>query len=170
MTLDEAAWAEVERLYVEGVETVDAIAARFGITARKIYARIEARELPRRSPRSAANAGRTAAAKPAHTGDATKAARDILITRLYRALSKKIKHLEDRMDTTDGTDPQISEQQTRELNAAVSAFEKVTEVHTDADKARSAALSQPVATRADLERLRRELAERLHRAWSQPKR
>lgn len=200
MALDEAAWAEIVRLYVEGDEKVAEIADRFGIATKEITARVKAKGLPvrpfnwrppsggaakvKRVTSSVESAAPAKSAKPAAvkrrsnaadapsaTSDATKAARDALISRLYRALEKKIKHLEDRMDTTDGTDPHISEQQTRELNAAVSAFEKVTEVHTDADKARAAVeRNVAVTSRADLERLRRDLAERLHRAWGRQER
>jgi len=171
MALDEATWAEIERLYVDSDETVDAIARRFGTSSRKIYKRVKLKGLPLRGGRSRRPVGRAGPALPVPPGDPTRAARDALISRLYRALSRKIKHLEDRMTTTDGADPEISEQQTRELNSAVSAFEKVTEVHTDADKVRAAAerAAAPV-TRADLERLRRDLAERLHRVWGNRKR
>jgi len=192
MALDEAAWAEIVRLYVEGDETVAEIADRFGLRPKDIAARVKARGLPLRRfnwrPPSGRRAGRrppaptpasaravaatrrktAKASPPVVAGDATRNARDALISRLYRALEKKIRHLEDRMDTTDGTDPAISEQQTRELNAAVSAFEKVTEVHTDADKARAAVeRTVSISSRADLERLRRDLAERLHRLWGE---
>lgn len=209
MAPDEAAWAEIERLYVEGEDTVAVIAARFAIKPKQVTERIKARGLPLRmfpwkpksrtpkpasSPPAAATGKPVAAAeapaaaappppaakrrvrtKPSHVltagSDPTKAARDALISRLYRALAKKIEHLEDRLDNTDGADPAISEQQTRELNAAVSAFEKVTEVHTDADKARAAVeRTGAITSRADLERLRRDLAERLHRVWGDKKR
>lgn len=166
MAVDEAAWAQIERAYVESDESVVVIARRFGIASRRIYERMRAKGVPLRSQARRQEIGGLAAAALVAAADPTKAARDVLIRRLYRAIGKKLEQLEDRMDKSDGAPPDVSEQQTRELNAAVSAFEKVTEVHTDADKARAAVDRNIVLTsRADVERLRTELAQRLHRVW-----
>ena len=59
-----------------------------------------------------------------------------------------------------------SERETRELGQMIQGFDKITEVATDVAKSDAArrpatALTSP----ADIDRVRRELAERLHRAW-----
>lgn len=67
MSLDDATWAEVARLWCEGAEPAGVIAAKFGLSRQKLVAEARSRQWPARAEapeRRKAAAGRNAAAKP----------------------------------------------------------------------------------------------------------
>lgn len=157
MAANEETRAEIQRLYCETKEPIAAFSKRLGVTQRAIYLRAKAEGWPPRRPL----ARRRARANPA---DVTRAMRDDLIRRLYAALTTKLTQLERRMAESPPLTQEESERQTREVGSMIQGLDKVTEIA--ADVAKSDASARPaLATAADIERLRRDLAERLHRIW-----
>ena len=91
MALDDAAWAEIRRLYCDTTITVREITERFRITSRQLYARRVAESWPKRSdtPADYARGGSNAPGRPTR--------REALVNRLYAAIDEKLKRLEKRM-------------------------------------------------------------------------
>lgn len=155
MALTPAEWAQIERLYHDGRQSIPAIADRFGIATSTIHARRRKYGWPSRTD----IAGRSAASSSGEAGDAPTrpdpihagnsptthphdagapergtgrgGSRKTLVRRLFRAIDLKLQRLERRM--TSGDEPTIadSERETRELAHMIRSFEKVTEVAAD---------------------------------------
>ena len=66
MALDDAAWAEIRRLYCDTTITVREITERFRITSRQLYARRVSESWPKRSdmPADYARGGSNAPGRP----------------------------------------------------------------------------------------------------------
>ena len=114
-------------------------------------------------------------------GHPTRAVRQALIRRLYKAIDMKLKHWEDRMVAGEELSVADSERMAKEVTTMISGFEKVAETEGAIEKrdAQSASASgakrgrgksggQRAADAADdfdrdAERMRREIAARLER-------
>jgi len=166
MQIDDETWAEIRRAYAETSRPLTEIAARFGLTPRRIRARAQKEGWPARN---------TAKGEAKRTNDAdaprapkrsatlpTQRAQRALIGRLYRAISLKLEHMEKRMASGESRSAQDEERESRALATLINNFEKVTEAVAGLDKDGDAA-RKPGRTGADAERMRREIAERLER-------
>ena len=94
----------------------------------------------------------------------TPKAQKALIGRLYRAISLKLEHMETRMASGEPRSAQDEERESRALATLINNFEKVTEAVAELDKDGSG--RRRASARADAERMRREIAERLERLGS----
>lgn len=177
MQVDEDTWAAVRRAYADASVPLAEIAKRYGLTPLRIGARAKqegwaGRE--ERQRRSSGSAKRSASKKAdASAAPATRRPKDVLPTRgaqraligrLYRAISLKLEHMEERMASGDSRSAQDEERESRALATLISNFEKVTEAVAGLDKDRVAGRATGVG--ADAERMRREIAERLERLGS----
>ena len=180
--LEAAQWAEVRILYEDGVVLVRDIAERFGIDDRTILGRARAESWNRRAGRTARKVGRKGPAAPVPPGHPTRAVRQALIRRLYKAIDIKLKHWEDRMAGGEELSPSDSERMAKEVTTMISGFERVAETEGAIEKrdAHAAAATTVTAGRGrgkraqsdgdggdelgrDAERMRREIAARLER-------
>jgi hypothetical protein len=169
MQIDDETWAEIRRAYAETSRPLTEIAARFGLTPRRIRARAQKEGWPARNT-AKGEAKRTndadAARAPKRSATLpTPRAQRALIGRLYRAISLKLEHMEMRMASGEARSAQDEERESRALATLINNFEKVTEAVAGLDHGRDGA---PTAGRAgaDAERMRREIAERLERLGS----
>jgi hypothetical protein len=167
MQVDDDMWAAVRRAYADTSIPLSEIAERFGLVPMRIGAKAKQERWPGREARLAK--GRETA-KPKDTKKRTRpqalptrGAQKALIGRLYRAISLKLEHMENRMASGKARSAQDEERESRALATLISNFEKVTEAVAELDNegdARSAGAG------ADAERMRREIAERLERLGS----
>lgn len=168
MSVDDATWTEIKRLYTETSEPINAIARRHGISDQMIYKRAKAAGWPRRSERKRPSAAMRHAGEAAKRRQPARNAQQSVVRRLYRAIDTKLRKLEKRMQSGEALTAADSERETRELGTMIRSFEKVTEVAADIDRPQeSAAAKAPLVTAADAERMREEIAERLERLHAQ---
>ncbi len=191
MSVDDAAWGEIRRCYVDGRETVADIAARFGVSVGAIRYRVRrdgwSRSVSRSGSSKWSGAGEGETKKHDKRVDAGKrvlrrnrktkraqtliedplAAREEVVGRLYRAILMKLEDLEVRMEQGQDLSAADSERETRELSTMVRSFEKVTGVAADIAKERKPKAGARATVTADAERMRVEIAERLERLHSQ---
>ncbi len=195
MSLDKAAWAEIQRVYQTGGETVAAIAARFGVSEGAIYRRARRDGWARRSKTnnsqsrskgkakpggkakkpgsSEKNLTRGRKSKPGHkpgkSGKASKkaATRDQLIERLYKTIDAKLSRLEQRIDADHDITAAESERETRELGSMIRSFEKVAAFAKTLQGRTDKQRKSPVVDPGDAERMREEIAQRLERLYAQ---
>jgi len=173
MQVDEHTWAAVRRAYADASVPLAEISKQHGLTPMRIGARAKREgwagreERTRKSGASArrgasktANAPRASAERRQKDALPTRGAQRALIGRLYRAISLKLEHMEERMASGDSRSAQDEERESRALATLISNFEKVTEAVAGLDKERDAARA---GIGADAERMRREIAERLER-------
>lgn len=176
---NEDPWPEIARAWVEGVESVAAIAKRHRLFPARIYTRAKAEDWPARGgaaekpksltrPAGSSSNSKRAPVQPVPAAVAAEAPhaadvpREVLLRRLFGAIDLKLKQLEKRMSSGKAVSAADSERQTRELNQMIRSFEMVTELARDRDNAAvGAAITTVSAT--DAERMRREIAERLER-------
>lgn len=180
--LDAAQWAEVRALYESGEGTVRGIAERFGLTESGVLTKARREEWLRRAGRTAKKVGTTGPETPVPPGHPTRAVRQALIRRLYKAIDMKLKHWEDRMTDGETLSAADSERMAKEVTTMISGFEKVAETEGAIEKrdAHTAAASSATVKRGrgqraagtdtsddgigrDAERMRREIAARLER-------
>jgi hypothetical protein len=191
MPIDDATWANVRSAYVDTTEPVTKICARVGIDTWTLYLRCREEHWPKRSIKLAAAqaaAKKSATANPpadANPPDdplpSNQRARLALIRRLYKAIDTKLKQMEKLMASATETSAADHERETRTLTSLIRNFERVSEF--DPDLTRSPALDRatpanshatseradPAAApgRADADRLRRDITERLVRIREQ---
>lgn len=188
--LDAAQWAEVRRLYESGEGTVHGIALAFGISDRNILYRAKRDMWLRRAEIRGLQVGDKGPDTPVPPGHPTRAVRQALIRRLYKAIDMKLKHWEDRMARGEDLTAADSERMAKEITTMINGFETVAETEGAIEKrdAQSAAVGtaahgRPASRRGrggansaggalatpdaavatDAERMRREIAERLER-------
>lgn len=164
------------RAYADDRETVGDIAARLGVSSATIRRWRLENEWPlrsvRRGARRAAPAKRDATAKRAASKSKTNPgtpksdprSRAALIERLYRAIYRKLEHLETSMETTDPPSATDNDRETRAIGTLIRNVEKVAELETDLTRADTAAAgAKPVSLYGgeDADARRRELAERI---------
>lgn len=183
MQVDEETWASVRSAYADASVPLTEIAARFGLAHQRIAARARKEGWPPREPVRKRRGGRgagPAVVRPATgetppDGDAaagrapktgsrlpTRGARKSIVGRLYRAISLKLEHMEKRMASGEIRSAQDEERESRALATLINNFEKITEAVAEFDQARDTGRAA-VRSRADAERMRREIAERLER-------
>jgi len=192
MRLEEAAWAEVRRLYAESSEPLAAIAARFGIARTTLTNRAKRETWPSRasappleattaagkakrkvertrltSPKASATKSGNTVTRPSSIALPSRRAQRAVVGRLYRAISLKLELMERRMTNGEERSAQDEERESRALGTMIRNFEKVTEAVSDFDQTRERSASDAPADRADAERMRREIAERLERLHAQ---
>ena len=167
MQVDDDTWAAVRRAYADVALPLAEIAARHGLTPLAIGARASREGWPGREERrrKAGGSARRSKAKKAKDVLPTRGPQRALIGRLYRAISLKLEHMEERMASGDSRSAQDEERESRALATLISNFEKVTEAVAGLDTDRDAARA-PGTAGADAERMRREIAERLERLGS----
>lgn len=176
---DENVVEAARRAYADDRETIVEIAARLGVSAATIRRWRHENEWPLRSVRRVAER-----APPARHGAAAKRSapktkttsspgtpksdprsRAALIERLYRAIYRKLEHLETSMETTDPPSAADTDRETRAIGTLIRNVEKVAELETDLTRAdaASAAGAKPVSLYGgeDADARRRELAERI---------
>lgn len=170
MTASEETWAAIRRDWQETIDRPGLIARRHNLHVLVICTRARRESWPR--PEGAPLLGVNKRSKPRRLltqnpgAEQTRQARDALIGRLYAAIAAKLTQLEERMNKTEQPEQDESERQTRELGSMIQGFEKVTEVAAVAAKSDAITRANiPLTTTADIERVRRELAQRLFRLW-----
>ncbi|MFN3867626.1 MAG: hypothetical protein ACK4MF_01015 [Hyphomicrobiaceae bacterium] len=155
MSLDEAAWTEIARLWQTGELPVTAIAERFGLSRQKLVAVARLRMWPARASgkpgpaRSAIQAGagkrrqgsagdgddgeasagvapRAAAAKPTTAHRKTRQSRRDMLQRLFDAVDAKLIRLERHMADDGDATAADGERTARSLNSLIRSFEKLT--------------------------------------------
>ena len=180
--LDAAQWADVRALYESGEGTVRGIAARFGISETRILTKAQREDWLRRDGRISNPVGTSGPAAPVPPGHPTRAVRQALIRRLYKAIDMKLKHWEDRMGGGEMLSAADSERMAKEVTTMISGFEKVAETEGAIEKrdAHAAAATTVTAGRGrgkraqsdgdggdelgrDAERMRQAIAARLER-------
>lgn len=181
--LKDAQWAEVRALYESGEGTVRGIADRFGITDTGLQTRARREGWLRRAGRTSSKVGTRGPATAVPPGHPTRAVRQALIRRLYKAIDMKLKHWEDRMTGGEMLSVADSERMAKEVTTMIGGFEKVAETEGAIEKrdANTAAATAAAGTRGrgkrsadaadgsadpsggDAERMRREIAARLER-------
>ena len=177
---DEDTWARLRRAYETTSEPLKDMAGRSGVTVQRLVARARKEgwaaraAAPRERTRKAAPSGvgstrslaaakaNPAAVPPRRAGLPTRHTQRALIGRLFRAISLKLEHMEERMASGEARSAQDEERESRALATLISNFEKVTEAGAELDKDRDTARAAGTAG-ADAERMRREIAERLER-------
>lgn len=122
---------------------------------------------------SASNAPTAPHAPAQHSRATPRDLRAALLQRLYNAIDLKLNQLEKHMTSSNDVSSADHERDTRALTSLVRSFERVTEFDPDRANRTAAATgpaaadpaaSSPVlATAADAERLRRDIAQRLER-------
>lgn len=176
--LEPAQWAEVRVLYEDSESTVLQIAQQFGVAERTIFDRAKRESWRRRSQTLGQAVGTQGPDAPVPPGHPTKAVRQALIRRLYKAIDMKLKHWEDRMARGEVLSASDSERMAKEVTTMIGGFEKVAEAEGAIEKrdALSAATGPAAGRRgagrarvaaesaeSDAERMRREIAARLER-------
>lgn len=178
MRQDEAVWGEIRRLYSKNTLSLTAIAVMHGVSVGRIRRRARAEDWPCRPSRApaqrrGANEAQHASAR-SKASDAVKGKEDAprlpgrrnqgqAIARLFRAISSKLEHMERRMVNGEERSAQDEERETRALATMIRNFERVTEAAAEFDRQRPSAAKPDPATRADAERMRGEIAERIER-------
>jgi hypothetical protein len=180
--LDTETWAEIRKAYVETTEPISQIAARFGIYRSTIQARASKEGWERPAPGSRivrppvaqqpapnlhALARRRKRRKPDTAEDR--------IGRMLGIIDLQLDQMESRMTSGQPMTTQDEERQARAFGAIAGNLEKVTEAASDIfrEAGHDGAANGHgdgrglEAQRAEAERLRREIAERLERLNAQ---
>lgn len=178
MSLDEATWAEIARLWREGREPLGAIAARFGTSHQRIAAVARSRQWPRRGGATGRGAGRPAdrggGSKPATHSErqhgavrrkpkarSRAAALQHMVERLFDAMETKLSAIEQRMADGGDDTPADSERTARSLGTLIRNLERLSEYERKLHKLEAAAGAKSGGERDDTERRRQELARRI---------
>lgn len=185
--VDNAVWDAIRERYDRNTESLEAIAADYGLSRSTISTHAARFGWPLR-PRL--RSGTRRKIEPARTADEQassgagegraqvpetgKACRDpdpleVRVQRLFRLVDMQIDAMETMMKTGEPLSPQDQERHARAMSSVLSNIEKITE-------AASSASAEPRSTeaeegqrdgRAEAERMRREIAERLERLNAQ---
>lgn len=161
---DRAVYAAARAAYLEGSESIAAIAARLGLSKHKIAAWRRRDDWPARSSRPTKRHP-TRPVVGATTSPLTSEQKQAVVTRLWLAIDAALTRLENAMATGDPLTPADSERETRAIGALVRNLGKVAEFEADVRKrsAQGRSGDADAASAADPERLRTALAERLGR-------
>ena len=110
MALDDAAWAEIRRLYCDTTITVREITDAFVLPL--------ASSMPAACPRAGLSAPTCPPTMPGAfpTPPAGPTRREALVNRLYAAIDEKLERLEKRMKSGEASTVADSERETRELS------------------------------------------------------
>lgn len=165
MLVDDPAWAEVRRLYVETNVPVREIARRFELSESAIFARRAFENWPARSARR--RAVRTAD-ENADAGGKIRASRgehrhQALVRRLYTAIDLRLQLMEKRMRDGETLPATEEEREARGLGSLVRSLEKVLQIDPTPEKSGAGGTSEKSGTGTDIERRRHAIAERLEK-------
>lgn len=170
------AWVAIRLAYERSDEAVQAIGLRYGVSRDRIYTQMRRENWTRRSQRS----GRPVADVPPPApmtlescAAAETAAVDLdferpvetheqRLERLHRIIDRLLMKLESTMARNPNMTPQDQEKTARAVTQAVAALERVTELETTLGKVPETDGGQS-HDRAEADRMRREIAERLER-------
>lgn len=152
MALDDAAVAEIQRLYASIKVTVAQIGEQFGISPSAVSKLARKRGWPMR--------GELMGRSPRGGLPSTPKARAVLAQRLCDAISKKLDQMEKGMESGDLSSADY-ERDAKSLGSMISGMEKVAAVSSDGDKERKPKAAEPAV--AEVERIRREVVERFER-------
>lgn len=177
VNLSVEAWAAIRLAYETTDESVEAIGLRYGISKDRIYTQMRRENWTRRSQRI----GRPVADVPPPPGPmaheacaaAELAAVDLdferpvethkqRLERLHRIIDRLLMKLERTMATNPNMTPQDQEKTARAVTQTVAALERVTELDNTQGKVPETDGGQS-HDRAEADRMRREIAERLER-------
>ena len=168
-TLSDGDWQRVRAAYVEGRETIEAIAGRFGVSASAISRRRKLEGWPRRRDAVAAQAEciSSVQAQPGGTEPRDEAtAPGDLIQRFYNLIKLKLGHMEKDMANREDRTPADNERDTRALGTLIRNFEKefgLERGQVNDDDTATGRGARGHDEQAEAEAIRRELAERLVR-------
>lgn len=193
MSLDQAAWAEIARLWLEGVEPLGRIAARFGISHQKIMGRARCECWPQRGGaagggqsrsiggavgwRSGGEQCESVAARSAEGGGVVERVRELgrgrksdrtgahkaMVERLFDAMDTKLSAIEQRIAAGGDATPADSERTTRALNTLVRSLEKLSDYEGKIMGKVGRKDGKRRHAAVDPERRRQELARRIER-------
>jgi hypothetical protein len=156
IALDDAALAEIERLYRGSELTVVAIGVRFGRSGTGISKLARQHGWPMRWERRGC--------APRKSGPSAAKARALLAHRLCEAITKKLDQMEKDMASGELSSEDF-ERDAKSVTSMIGAMNKVAATGTDADtkqKPKSAEPAEPDAA-SEAERISREIVERFER-------
>jgi hypothetical protein len=180
VVLSDDAWAAIRLAYETTDEAVDAIGVRYGISKDRIYKQLRRENWPRRADRNlvremvvappavrfvpAADDSQAAEHIPAVPLDEERPAETHAqrVERLHRIIDRLLLKLERTMANTPNMLPQDQEKTARAVTQTVTAMERVTELANTQGKVPETDGGQS-HDRAEADRMRREIAERLER-------
>ena len=176
MSVDDATWGEILRLWTETSEAPSDIGRRFGVTHQKVVQVAIARSWPERlgpisKPRkhretSAATVLVRSSRKPVRRKGGTDVEAGVgegeLLQRLYEAIERIVTAIEDRMAQEQEETLADTERLVRTLGTLIQNIGKIQDVDDQFKRRRSTAKSKNKAT-GDAERRRNELAARVCR-------
>ena len=189
VVLSDDAWAAIRRAYGTTDEAVEAIGVRYGISKDRIYTQLRRENWPRRVDRNLGResvvpppAVRLPAASVVRTADETQAAVSMPVVlldekrppethaqrveRLHRIIDRLLMKLERTMANNPNMTPQDQEKTARAVTQTVAAMERVAELDTTRGQVPETDGGQS-HERAEADRMRREIAERLERLSAQ---
>jgi hypothetical protein len=141
-------WALIEELYRSRDLTLTEIAHRCGVTTQAIGRKARAGGWPPRRGKSVA---------------AARAGALTLKERLINAMEKKLRHIEERLETGSPKTVTASERDTRELGTVARHLERMGAVEPQPAGAEPTSPTRIGTTEEDAERWRHEIAERLEK-------
>jgi transposase-like protein len=149
-------WVAIRRMYEDGEKTIAAIAAEHGITPSAIQRRRAVEGWLKRSDKITKR-------RNSESGDSDRKA---LIARLLKVVDRNLKLMEIQMESSEPGTAADRERETRAIGTLTRTIEKLTELQSEADVARSASRHSSGAISVDdseADRLRLEIAERILR-------
>lgn len=152
MALDDAAVAEIQRLYADTKVTVAQIGEQFGVSPSAICKLARKRGWPTR--------GELMGRSPRRGQPSTPKARAMLAHRLCDAITKKLDQMEKGMESGKLNSSDY-ERDAKSVGSMISGMEKVAAVGSDGDKKRKPNAAKTAFS--DVERIRREIVERFER-------
>ena len=154
IALDDAALAEVERLYRGSELTLNAIGERYGRTASGISKLARKNGWPMRWERM----GRA----PSTREPSAPKARSLLVHRLCDAITRKLDQMEKDM-ASGKLGSEDYERDAKSVASMIGGMDKVAAKVTDADKERKPKPAGAPAAASEAERISREIIERFER-------
>jgi len=152
MALDDAAVAEIQRLYADTIVTVAQIGEQFGISPSAVSKLARTRGWPMRGERMGRSTRRGQPSTPK--------ARAVLAHRLCNAITKKLDQMEKGMESGELSSSDY-ERDAKSLASMISGMEKVAAVSSDGGKEPKPKAAEPAV--AQVERIRRETVQRFER-------
>ncbi|MCB1522117.1 MAG: hypothetical protein KDJ37_16325 [Hyphomicrobiaceae bacterium] len=164
MSVDQAAWADIARLWQTTDLPASALAARFGISRQKIVAvarserwqrpatankaratvqsgSVEAGDAPRNAarhvPRSSSTKGSLKPERDGQHKTSKIASQGRIVARLFAAVDAKLAVIEQQLALGEDASPADSERTTRALNSLIRSFEKLSQYERQSAKSKS---------------------------------
>ncbi len=176
-------WNVIRVAYETTEEPVAAIAGRFGISKSRIYDRAAREKWKKRSDRTRLNLEDVAPADVPPPSDTINADTDVAaacdadrpaethaqrLERLHRIVDRLLARLERTMERNHTMSPQDQEKTARAMTQTVAVVERLTELSNAQGQPPETSDGGKIDERADAERMRREIAERLERLGGKP--